>query len=178
MKLYRDYRRPSDMPEVLPLFPLDGGLLLPRRPIQLTVFEPRYIEMLDDALTGERLIGVIQPLGGDDADAKSPELSPVGCAGRIVQYAEIGDKRCFLTLMGRRTASRRQRAQPSRRAIARSSPTIPTSPKTSPKARPGGGRPQGAGRRATRLRRGQRSRRRLGRHREASKRDSGQRAGR
>ena len=87
------------MPEVLPLFPLDGGLLLPRRPIQLTVFEPRYLEMLDDALAGDRLIGVIQPVADDD-DAKSSELFPVGCAGRIVQYAEIGDKRCFLTLMG------------------------------------------------------------------------------
>ena len=100
MKLYRDYRRPSDMPEALPLFPLAGALLLPRRPIQLTVFEPRYLDMLDDALTGERLIGVIQPLAGDDGDAKSHELFPVGCAGRIVQYAEIGDERCFLTLMG------------------------------------------------------------------------------
>jgi Lon protease-like protein len=101
MKLYREYRRPSDMPDVLPLFPLDGALLLPRRPIQLTLFEPRYLEMLDDALAGERLIGVIQPLASDDdADAKSAELFPVGCAGRIVQYAEIGDQRCFLTLMG------------------------------------------------------------------------------
>ena len=88
------------MPKALPLFPLGGGLLLPRRPIQLTLFEPRYLEMLDDALAGDRLIGVIQPVADDDADARSPELFPVGCAGRIVQYAEIGDKRCFLTLMG------------------------------------------------------------------------------
>jgi Lon protease-like protein len=100
MKLYRDYRRPGDMPGVLPLFPLDGALLLPRRPIQLTLFEPRYLDMLDDALSGERLIGVIQPLANDGAEAKAAELFPVGCAGRIVQYAEIGDKRCFLTLMG------------------------------------------------------------------------------
>ena len=100
MKLYRDYRRPSDMPGALPLFPLAGMLLLPRRPMQLTVFEPRYLDLLDDALTGERLIGVIQPLAGDDAEDASPELFPVGCAGRIVQYAETGDKQCFLTLMG------------------------------------------------------------------------------
>jgi hypothetical protein len=101
MKLYRDYRRPSDMPKALPLVPLGGGqLLLPRRPIQLTVFEPRYLEMLDDALAGERLIGVIQPVADDESESESPELFPVGCAGRIVQYAEIGDGRCFLTLMG------------------------------------------------------------------------------
>jgi len=100
MKLYREYRRPKDMPEALPLFPLAGALLLPRRPIQLTVFEPRYLDMLDDALSGERLIGMIQPVAGDDAKGASPELFAVGCAGRIVQYAEIGDDRCFLTLMG------------------------------------------------------------------------------
>jgi Lon protease-like protein len=77
-----------------------GALLLPRRPIQLTVFEPRYLAMLDDALAGERLIGMIQPKAGDDAEGPAPELCEVGCAGRIVQYAEIGDGRCFLSLMG------------------------------------------------------------------------------
>ena len=88
------------MPEVLPVFPVAGALLLPRRPIQLTVFEPRYLDMLDDALSGERLIGMIQPSAGDDAVEPAPELCDVGCVGRIVQYAEIGDGRCFLRLMG------------------------------------------------------------------------------
>jgi Lon protease-like protein len=88
------------MPKVMPVFPLAGALLLPRRPIQLTIFEPRYLAMLDDALSGERLIGMIQPSAGDEAEEPSPELCPIGCAGRIVQYAEIGDDRCFLTLMG------------------------------------------------------------------------------
>ena len=55
--------------------------------------------MLDDALSGERLIGMIQPGRGRAAEP-APELYPLGCAGRIVQYAEIGDGRCFLTLMG------------------------------------------------------------------------------
>ena len=88
------------MPASLPLFPVAGALLLPRRPIQLTIFEPRYLTMLDDALGGERLIGMIQPTAGDDAIGPAPELYSIGCAGRIVQYAEIGDGRCFLTLMG------------------------------------------------------------------------------
>ena len=61
MKLNRTFAGPAEMPATIPLFPLAGALLLPRRPIQLTVFEPRYLEMLDDALSGERLIGVIQP---------------------------------------------------------------------------------------------------------------------
>ena len=99
MKLNRTYDEPADMPATIPLFPLEGALLLPRRPIQLTVFEPRYLAMLDDALSGDRLIGVIQPAGPESAPS-APELYPLGCAGRIVQYAEIGDGRCFLTLMG------------------------------------------------------------------------------
>jgi uncharacterized protein len=99
MKLNRTYEKPDDMPATLPLFPLEGALLLPRRPIQLTVFEPRYLAMLDDTLSGERLIGVIQPAGPENAEP-APQLCPLGCAGRIVQYAEIGDGRCFLTLMG------------------------------------------------------------------------------
>jgi Lon protease-like protein len=101
MKLNRTFARPAEMPTTIPLFPLAGALLLPRRPIQLTVFEPRYLEMLDDALSGERLIGVIQPSSAEEETSDpAPELYPLGCAGRIVQYAEIGDGRCFLTLMG------------------------------------------------------------------------------
>jgi Lon protease-like protein len=100
MKLNRTYAQAAELPATLPIFPLAGALLLPRRPIQLTVFEPRYLTMLDDALCGERLIGLIQPAAGDDATEAKPELYPIGCVGRIVQYAEIGDGRCFLTLMG------------------------------------------------------------------------------
>ena len=98
MKLNRVYAGPQEMPATIPLFPLVGALLLPRRPIQLTVFEPRYLEMLDDALSGDRLIGIIQPT--DETPDAAPQLYPLGCAGRIVQYAEIGDERCFVTLMG------------------------------------------------------------------------------
>ena len=100
MKLNRSFARPSDMPAIIPLFPLEGALLLPRRPIQLTVFEPRYLAMLDDALSGERVIGIIQPSSELAETDPHPELYRLGCAGRIVQYAEIGDGRCFLTLMG------------------------------------------------------------------------------
>jgi Lon protease-like protein len=100
MKLNRIFQNATEMPATLPLFPLAGALLLPRRPIQLTVFEPRYLAMLDDSLSGERLIGMIQPLAGEAAAGSAPELFKIGCAGRIVQYAEIGDGRCFLTLMG------------------------------------------------------------------------------
>jgi Lon protease-like protein len=100
MKLNRNYASAADLPPTLPLFPVAGALLLPRRPIQLTVFEPRYLSLLDDALSGDRLIGMVQPKAGDDAVGPTPELCEIGCAGRIVQYAEIGDGRCFLSLLG------------------------------------------------------------------------------
>jgi Lon protease-like protein len=100
MKLNRSYALPADMPATIPLFPLEGALLLPRRPLQLTVFEPRYLALLDDALSGERLIGVIQPTAPEPTAGPPPDLYAIGCAGRIVQYAEVGDGRCFVTLMG------------------------------------------------------------------------------
>jgi uncharacterized protein len=100
MKLNRTFASAEALPASLPLFAVAGALLLPRRPIQLNVFEPRYLAMLDDALSGERLIGLIQPKAGDEAEGPNPELCSVGCVGRIVQYAEIGDGRCFVTLMG------------------------------------------------------------------------------
>jgi uncharacterized protein len=100
MKLHRVFSRPSEAPRVLPVFPLAGALLLPRRPIQLTIFEPRYLAMLDDALSGDRLIGMIQPSAGEDAEGPTPELCAIGCLGRIVQFAEISDERCVITLMG------------------------------------------------------------------------------
>jgi len=100
MKLNRAYERASELPAIIPVFPLAGALLLPRRPLQLTIFEPRYLAMLDDALSGERLIGMIQPSAGEGASDVKPDLYPVGCAGRIVQYAETGDGRCLVTMTG------------------------------------------------------------------------------
>jgi Lon protease-like protein len=99
MKLYRAYA-PTEMPRMIPVFPLAGALLLPRRPMPLNIFEPRYLEMIDDALGGERIVGVIQPSAGEAAVEPRPELYPIGCAGRITQFAETGDGRCFVTLTG------------------------------------------------------------------------------
>jgi hypothetical protein len=56
--------------------------------------------MIDDALNGERVIGVIQPSAGETAVEPRPELYPIGCAGRVTQFAETGDGRCFVTLTG------------------------------------------------------------------------------
>lgn len=91
--------KPINLPEVIPVFPLPGALLLPRSNMPLHIFEPRYLAMLDDALkTPERLIGMIQPnaVEGRDADA----LMTIGCVGRITQFAETDDGRYMITLTG------------------------------------------------------------------------------
>ena len=99
MKFLKDYNRPADLPQKLPVFPLPGALLLPRADLPLNIFEPRYLEMISDALSGERIIGIIQPR--DDSDtAERPELMKVGCAGRITSYAETPDGRMLVTLTG------------------------------------------------------------------------------
>ena len=99
MKFLKDYNRPADLPQKLPVFPLPGALLLPRADLPLNIFEPRYLEMVSDALSGERMIGIIQPR--DDSDtAERPELMKVGCAGRITSYAETPDGRMLVTLTG------------------------------------------------------------------------------
>jgi len=99
MKFLKDYNKPADLPQKLPVFPLPGALLLPRADLPLNIFEPRYLEMISDALSGERMIGIIQPR--DDSDtAERPDLMKVGCAGRITSYAETPDGRMLVTLTG------------------------------------------------------------------------------
>ncbi|OGN41952.1 MAG: peptidase S16 [Caulobacterales bacterium RIFCSPHIGHO2_01_FULL_70_19] len=91
------YVRAADLPQVIPVFPLDGVLLLPRGQLPLNIFEPRYLNMVDDAMAGDRIIGMIQPAGGP---RRLPSLSPVGCAGRITSFAETSDGRYLITLTG------------------------------------------------------------------------------
>jgi Lon protease-like protein len=95
----RRYHSYSDLPHSLPLFPLSGVLLLPRGQLPLNVFEPRYLEMVDYALAGDRLIGMIQPAESDDKVA-IPRLTQVGCAGKIMTFRETDDNRYLITLNG------------------------------------------------------------------------------
>lgn len=92
------YRKLGDLPLVIPVFPLDGVLLLPGGQLPLNIFEPRYLNMLDDAMSGERIIGMIQTRPG--GDHQRPALAPVGCAGRVTSFAETSDGRYLITLTG------------------------------------------------------------------------------
>ncbi|MEZ5958464.1 MAG: LON peptidase substrate-binding domain-containing protein [Hyphomonadaceae bacterium] len=93
------YRKPADLPQTIPLFPLAGAILMPRGVLALNVFEPRYLNMVDDALAGDRLIGMIQPAIGDEDNA-APDLSDVGTVGRITAFSETDDGRYLITLTG------------------------------------------------------------------------------
>jgi len=101
MPINIEYRGPVDLPEIIPVFPLPGALLLPRGQMPLNIFEQRYLAMVDDAFRdGHRLIGMIQPDVTHSPDVEKPVLFHVGCAGRITQLAESGDGRYILELTG------------------------------------------------------------------------------
>jgi Lon protease-like protein len=91
------YVRAADLPQVIPIFPLPGAILLPRGQLPLNIFEPRYLNMVDDVMAGDRIIGMIQPTAGSQG---LPGLSPIGCAGRITSFAETSDGRYLITLTG------------------------------------------------------------------------------
>lgn len=89
----------ADLPGTIPVFPLPGALLLPRARLPLHIFEPRYLQMLDDALkTDQRLIGMVQP--NEVEGRKGNGLHTIGCAGRITQFSETEDNRYLITLSG------------------------------------------------------------------------------
>ncbi|MEA2881503.1 MAG: uncharacterized protein QOH32_759 [Bradyrhizobium sp.] len=101
MPINADYRGPAELPEIIPVFPLPGALLLPRGQMPLNIFEPRYLAMVDDCLRdGHRLIGMIQPDATHSSNEEHPTLFRVGCVGRITQLAESGDGRYILELTG------------------------------------------------------------------------------
>ncbi|WP_371155637.1 LON peptidase substrate-binding domain-containing protein [Jannaschia sp. 2305UL9-9] len=91
--------RPNDLPATIPVFPLPGALLLPRARLPLHIFEPRYLQMIDDTLkTEHRMIGMVQPRAQPGKDGRT--LQSIGCAGRITQLSETEDRRYMITLAG------------------------------------------------------------------------------
>ncbi len=84
----------GDLPVKIPVFPLSGALLLPRGQLPLNVFEPRYLQMLEDAFSRGRYLGIIQPLNDSDA------LQTVGCLGRVTSFSETEDGRMIISLTG------------------------------------------------------------------------------
>ena len=90
----------ADLPDVVPVFPLSGALLLPRAHLPLHIFEPRYLAMFEDALkTPQRLIAMVQPLPRRATEDR-PALHAIASAGRVTQFSETEDGRYMITLTG------------------------------------------------------------------------------
>jgi uncharacterized protein len=100
MAINAPYRTPKDIPDLIPVFPLPRALLLPRTELPLNIFEPRYLQMIEDAIQGDRVIGMIQPNEPEENASKVPPLYQIGCAGRITTFAETGDGRYQVVLTG------------------------------------------------------------------------------
>jgi len=87
------------LPRTLPIFPLDGVLLLPGGHLPLNIFEPRYLAMVRDALGSARMIGMVQPREPAE-DPGAAKIYGIGCAGRITAFSETPDGRNLITLTG------------------------------------------------------------------------------
>ncbi len=96
----KSYKSVSDLPARLAVFPLTGAVLFPQTQLPLNIFEPRYLQMIEEVLSSpNRIMGMIQPnISKDNPDIKS--LKKVGCAGRISSFSETGDGRFLVTLTG------------------------------------------------------------------------------
>ena len=95
MKSLKEYNNTAELPPKLSVFPLPGALLLPRTQLPLNIFEPRYLEMIDDALSSNRLIAMIQTQADNNG-----RLFKVGCVGKIISYNELTNNRMLITLSG------------------------------------------------------------------------------
>ena len=85
------------LPEIIPVFPLSNFIFFPKTTVPLNIFEKRYLEMIDDAMKGDRIIGMIQP---KESNKNLPLLYNVGCAGKITSFNETDDRRYLIVIKG------------------------------------------------------------------------------
>jgi len=89
----------KNLPSKLPIFPLSNFIIFPKTTVPLNIFEPRYIDMIDDSMKSNKLIGMIQPKNSND-QYKVPRLHKVGCVGKITSFRETEDGRYLIELKG------------------------------------------------------------------------------
>tara|TARA_Y100001935_G_scaffold249902_1_gene249202 strand:+ start:643 stop:1290 length:648 start_codon:yes stop_codon:yes gene_type:complete len=90
----------EELPKLVPVFPLSNFIIFPKTSVPLNIFEPRYIEMINDSMKSNKLIGIIQPKTLQNVDDNSPNLYEVGCLGKIVNFKETEDKRFLIEIKG------------------------------------------------------------------------------
>ena len=89
----------ENLPNEISVFPLSNFIIFPKTTVPLNIFEPRYIDMINDSMKSDKLIGIIQPKSYIKKD-KIPELHDVGCLGKITSFSETEDKRYLIELKG------------------------------------------------------------------------------
>ena len=89
----------KNLPTKLPVFPLSNFIIFPKTTVPLNIFEPRYIDMINDSMQSDKLIGMIQPKNSLDKKNR-PELYEIGCAGKITSFNETEDGRFLIELKG------------------------------------------------------------------------------
>ena len=89
-----------NLPNSIPIFPLSNFIVFPKTSVPLNIFEPRYIEMINDSMKSNKLIGMIQPKLQNNEDSNEPNLHQVGCMGKIVSFKETSDSRFLVELKG------------------------------------------------------------------------------
>ena len=90
----------NDLPKKIPVFPLSNFIIFPKTTIPLNIFETRYIEMINDSMSSNKLIGMIQPLNQNSVGQEDINLHQVGCLGKIVSFKEAEDNRYLIELKG------------------------------------------------------------------------------
>ena len=90
----------EELPKIIPIFPLSNFIIFPKTTIPLNIFETRYIEMINDSMSSNKLIGIIQPLSQNSVNQEDINLHHVGCLGKIVSFKETEDNRYLIELKG------------------------------------------------------------------------------
>ena len=88
----------NNFPKIIPVFPLSNFIIFPKTTVPLNIFEPRYIDMINDSMKSNKMIGMIQPKASISNDI--PELHEVGCLGKITSFRETEDGRFLIELKG------------------------------------------------------------------------------
>tara|TARA_B100001989_G_scaffold248734_1_gene222796 strand:+ start:137 stop:775 length:639 start_codon:yes stop_codon:yes gene_type:complete len=89
-----------NLPKKIPIFPLSNFIIFPKATVPLNIFEPRYIDMVNDSLKSNKLIGMIQPKKTKKINNQTPDLHNIGCLGKITSFKETEDKRFLIELRG------------------------------------------------------------------------------
>ena len=89
----------KNLPKTIPVFPLSNFIIFPHTTVPLNIFEPRYVEMIQDSMKTDKMIGLVQPKNNDDDDS-IPDLHKIGCLGKITNFKDASDGRYLIDLNG------------------------------------------------------------------------------